>query len=103
VRSSEEDEMNLLTLIGNATVDDDFRNELFEHPFETVKKYGVKLTRDEDEALKILTGPKHGTENKNYLREVYVCPRRPCAIALKPEVPQPGPPPEPLDAQQKIA
>ena len=94
MRSLKEEDMNLLTLIGNTTVDDDFRKDLFAHPFETVKKYGVKLTRDEEEALRILTGEEHGTQNNDYLRQVYVCPRRPCAISLKPTVPQPGPPPE---------
>jgi len=76
---------NLLIIIGNATVDDTFLNELFDKPLETVKRYGFQLNPDEEKGLRALTQGKHSTDNKNYLKEVYVCPKRPCAgIALPP-------------------
>src|SRR5438045_6833057 len=82
--SEEEDVMsnNLLTLIGNATVDDYFLDRLFEEPFETVEKYGFHLTEEEREGLAELTRGEHRTENKKYLHEIYVCPRRPCLQLL---------------------
>ena len=76
---------NLLIIIGNATVDDNFLNELFDKPLETVKRYGFQLNPDEEEGLRALTQGQHSTDNKNYLKAVYVCPKRPCVgIALPP-------------------
>jgi hypothetical protein len=89
---------NLLTIIGNATVDDYFLEQLFKEPFKTVEKYGFQLTDVEKEDLRYLTQGKHATENYESLKNVYTCPRRPCAIAI----PRPegfGPTPE----EQKIA
>ena len=44
---------NLLIIIGNATVDDDFLNDLFAKPLETVKRYGFQLNPDEEEGLTV--------------------------------------------------
>ena len=82
--------MSLLTIVGNAAADDVFLDALFDKPFETVARYGFKLTPREQEGLKELTRGKHSTENKNHLKEVYICPKRPCTgVALPP----PGEPP----------
>jgi hypothetical protein len=76
---------NLLIIVGNTTVDDDFLDELFDKPLETVKRYGFQLNPDEEKGLLELTQGQHSTDNKNNLKKVYICPRRPCAnIALPP-------------------
>jgi hypothetical protein len=76
---------NLLIIIGNATVDDTFLDKLFEDPLGTVKEYGFQLNPDEQAGLRALTQGEHSTDNKNYLKAVYVCPRKPCVgIALPP-------------------
>lgn len=81
---------NLLIIIGNATVDEDFLKQLFEKPFETVERYGFQLNPDEQEGLRELTQGEHSTDNMTYLKAVWVCPKRPCAgIAL----PSPDAPP----------
>ena len=81
---------NLLIIIGNATVDNNFLNDLFAKPLETVKRYGFQLNPDEEKGLRELTQGEHSTDNKNYLEAVYVCPHRPCVgIAL----PAPDAPP----------
>ena len=77
--------MDLLTIIGNATVDKRFLKELFKNPLGTVERYGFQLTPDEEKGLLELTQGKYSTENKNHLKEVYICPKRPCVgIALPP-------------------
>jgi hypothetical protein len=43
--------MDLLTIVGNATVDEEFLNDLFDDPLETVKRYGFQLTPRERNVL----------------------------------------------------
>jgi hypothetical protein len=73
---------DLLTIIGNAAVDNYFLERLFEEPFETVAKYGFQLTNDERKGLEELTRGAHKTENQENLREIYVCPRKPCLLLM---------------------
>jgi hypothetical protein len=74
--------MNLLTIVGNAVADDAFLEKLFEDPIGTVEQYGFQLTNAEQEALLQFTqGPK-SSDTKEYLRKVYICPRKPCLFAL---------------------
>jgi hypothetical protein len=74
--------MNLLTIVGNAAADDAFLEELFEDPIGTVEQYGFQLTNAEQEALLHFTqGPK-SSDAKEYLRKLYICPRKPCLFAL---------------------
>ncbi len=88
---------NLLIIIGNATVDKDFLDDLFDKPIETVRRYGFELNPDEQKGLTELTRGDHSTDNKNYLGLMWVCPRRPCTgIAL----PTPDEPPVTKDTPQ---
>jgi hypothetical protein len=74
--------MNLLTIVGNAAADDTFLDKLFEDPIGTVEQYGFQLTNAEQEALLQFTqGPK-SSDTKEYLRKVYICPKKPCLFAL---------------------
>jgi hypothetical protein len=90
---------NLLTIIGNATVDNYFLEQLFKEPFRTVEKFGFQLTDAEKEYLRYLTQGEHATKNFESLANVRTCPVRPCAIALP--YPEGFGPPHP--EQQKIA
>jgi hypothetical protein len=76
---------NLLIIVGNATVDKRFLNELFKNPLGTVERYGFQLTPSEQEGLRELTKGKHSTDNKNHLKAVYVCPKRPCVGLALPQ------------------
>jgi len=90
---------DLLTIIGNAAVDDYFLERLFEEPFETIAKYGFQLTDDERKGLEELTMGAHKTENQQDLREVYICPRKPCLQLMLTRPKGFGPPP----GEKKIA
>ena len=92
---------DLLTIIGNAAVDNYFLDRLFAEPFETVAKYGFHLTDVERKGLEELTRGEHRTENKRYLAEIYVCPRRPC-LQLMLTRPEGWPSPE-ENEEKKIA
>ncbi len=84
--------MNLLTLLGNAAVDDEeFINKFFEDPVGTAESYGLPLTSDEQDFILELTRDPRSKEAKNALFKVTTCPRKPCAIALpKPRPGKPG-------------
>ena len=82
---------SLLIIIGNATADDYFSEQLFKDPFGVVEIYRFQLTKVEEDALRDLTQDKHATENDEYLKGVYTCPHRPYPIALpRPEGTRPG-------------
>jgi hypothetical protein len=74
--------MNLLTIVGNAAADDTFLDKLFEDPIGTVEQYGFQLTNAEQEALLYFTRGPQSSDTKEYLRKVYICPKKPCLFAL---------------------
>jgi hypothetical protein len=88
---------NLLLIIGNAVADNFFLKELFADPFRTVEKYGFKLTDAERKGLEDLTGAEHGTDNYTFLKNTYICPRKPCLVFMLERPKGFGPPPEPME------
>jgi hypothetical protein len=57
-------------------------DKLFEDPIGTVERYDFHLTNAEQKALLEFTqGPK-SSETKEYLRQAYICPKKPCLFAL---------------------
>jgi hypothetical protein len=85
---------DLLTIIGNAAVDNYFLEQLFKEPLETITKYGFQLTDDERQGLEELTRGEYKTENQQNLRELYVCPHKPCLLLMLTRPKGFGPPPE---------
>jgi hypothetical protein len=74
--------MNLLTIVGNAAADDTFLDKLFKDPIGTVEQYGFQLTNAEQEALLHFTRGDRSSDTKEHLRQVYICPKKPCLFAL---------------------
>jgi hypothetical protein len=84
--------MNLLTLLGNAIVDDqEFVEKFFTDPVGTARLYGLPLSGQEEQFAISITQDPQAANTKDSLLKVRTCPVRPCAVALpKPHHGDPG-------------
>lgn len=85
----------LITLIGNAAVDPDFRERWLNDPLKIAHEYGFRLTKGEVELMNMIFTPDLKNElNKSFetlqnslyknLITQKVCPKPPCRLSLFP-------------------
>jgi len=96
--------MNLLTIIGNAVIDENFRRLLFQDPVGTALQYGFTLTNQDVETLQLLVADTQRGEQLrcnlkdagDALNALRICPKQPCPFALYA-------PPQPMGTGQVAA